>query len=90
MTLTAAGDLRLRVMVEDVWDAVNLDVPATTVVGDVKAMALRQAGVPGEPAGYMVKFRGAELDDEDRSLADVGMVDNAGLIVLARRRRPVR
>ncbi len=90
MTTAASGSLLLRVMVEDVWDAVNLQVPATTPVGDVKAMALRKAGVPGEPSRYVAKFRGAELDDEDRSLADVDMVDNAGLVVLARRRRPVR
>lgn len=89
MTATTEN-LRIRVMVEDVWDAVDLDLPGTAVVGDVKAMALRQAGVPGEPGGYLVKFRGAELDDEDRTLADAGVVNNAGLVVLARRRRPVR
>ena len=63
MTTAASGSLLLRVMVEDVWDAVNLQVPATTPVGDVKAMALRKAGVPGEPSRYVAKFRGAELDD---------------------------
>ena len=42
-----------------------------------------------DPAGYLVKYRGAELADQ-QSLADAGVVPNAGLIVLARRRRPVR
>jgi hypothetical protein len=36
-----------------------------------------------------VKFRGMELDD-GMSLADAGVVPNAGLIVLTRRRWPVR
>jgi hypothetical protein len=37
-----------------------------------------------------MKFRGAELRDESRSLADAGLVPNGALIVLPRRRRPVR
>jgi hypothetical protein len=38
----------------------------------------------------MVKFRGAELFNEAGSLKDAGVVPNANLIVLPRRRRPVR
>jgi hypothetical protein len=37
-----------------------------------------------------VKFRGALVLDEERSLADSGVVANASLIVLPRRRRPAR
>jgi hypothetical protein len=44
----------------------------------------------GDPAGYMVKYRGAQLLDEQRTLAEAGVVSNAPLIVMARRRRPVR
>jgi hypothetical protein len=80
----------VRVMVEDVWDEVRLDVSPATPLGDLKAHALRRAGVAGSADDYMVKFRGAELNDEDRSLEDWGIVPNAALIVLSRRRRPVR
>jgi hypothetical protein len=38
----------------------------------------------------VLKFRGAELSDESVSLANAGLVPNGALIVLARRRRPVR
>jgi hypothetical protein len=38
----------------------------------------------------VLKFRGAELSDETRSAADWGLVPNGALIVLGRRRRPVR
>ena len=66
--------LQVRVMVEDVWDEV----------------ALEATGVH-EPAGeFEAKFRGALLMDEDRSVADVGMVKGSSIILVPRRRRPVR
>lgn len=80
----------LRVMVEDVWDEVRLLAGPASVLGDVKATALRQAGITRDADDYLVKFRGALLDDEDRTLADLGVEPASTLIVLSRRRRPVR
>jgi hypothetical protein len=80
----------VRVMVEDVWDDVHLELAGTAVLGDVKLQALRRAGVTRDADEYLVKFRGAELDDEDRTLSDLGVGPNSSLIVLSRRRRPVR
>jgi hypothetical protein len=77
-------------MVEDTWDEVSLQIPAATSLADVKRRALEAAQVWGDPDGYVLKFRGAELRDESRSLGDAGMVPNGALIVLPRRRRPVR
>ena len=88
--MTAAPMLSLRVMVEDVWDEVSVALPASTPLGDVNSLALRQAGVPVDASEYLVKYLGAELEDEDRSLADAGVVPNATLVVLPRRRRPLR
>jgi hypothetical protein len=82
--------LPLRVMVEDVWDEVFLELPDATSVGDIKRQALALTHVRRDPAEYVLKFRGAELSDESRSLAQAGLVPNAALIVLSRRRRPVR
>ena len=82
--------LPLRVMVEDVWDEVYLELPGETPVGEVKRQALAQTHVKRDPSEYVLKFRGAELSDESRSLADSGLVPNSALIVLSRRRRPVR
>ena len=53
-------------------------------------MALEATRVTGDPTAYMVKFRGAELQDESSTLADAGLVPNGALIVLRKRRRPVR
>jgi hypothetical protein len=82
--------LPLRVMVEDVWNEVFLELPDATLVGDIKRQALALTHVRRDPAEYVLKFRGAELSDESRSLAEAGLVPNAALIVLSRRRRPVR
>jgi hypothetical protein len=82
--------LPLRVMVEDVWDEVFLELPAEAPVAEIKRQALALTHVRRDPAEYVLKFRGAELSDESRSLADAGLVPNGALIVHSRRRRPVR
>jgi hypothetical protein len=80
----------VRVMVEDTWDQVTLDLPPAAPIGEAKQRALALSHARGQPADYLVKFRGAELFDESRSLTEAGVVPNAALIVLLRRRRPVR
>jgi hypothetical protein len=82
--------LPLRVTVEDVWNEVLLELPAATPVGEIKRQALAASHVTRDPSNYVLKFRGAELSDESRSAVDSGLVPNGALIVLARRRRPVR
>jgi hypothetical protein len=82
--------LPVRVMVEDVWDQVSLALPPATAVADLKRQALELARVTASPDRYLVKFRGAEILDERRSLAEAGVVPDGALIVLPRARRPVR
>jgi len=77
-------------MVEEAWDEINLHVPTATRVGELKRMALEATRISQDPSAYVLKFRGAELDDESRTLAEAGLVPNGALIVLRRRRRPVR
>jgi hypothetical protein len=81
--------LPLRVMVQDAWDEVLLDLPSMTPLAELKRQALQATRVVGNPDEYLLKFRGAELEDESRSLAEAGLVPNGALIVLRRRRRPV-
>lgn len=84
------GALPVRVMVEDAWDEVFLELPASTPLAELKRAALDHTHVKRDPSGYVLKYRGAELNDEGRSLAEAGLVPNAPLILLSRRRRPVR
>ena len=82
--------LPLRITVEDVWDELVLELPMATPVGEIKRQALAKTHVTRDPSEYVVKFRGAELSDESQTLAEAGLVPNGALIVLSRRRRPVR
>jgi hypothetical protein len=82
--------LPLRVTVEDVWDEVFLELPDELPLSEVKRQALELTRVRRDPSEYVLKFRGAQVSDESVSLANAGLVPNGALIVLARRRRPVR
>ena len=82
--------LPVRVMVQDAWDEVRLDLPGATSLAELKRQALEATRVIRDPDGYVLKFRGAELLDESRSLTEAGLVSNGALIVLPKRRRPVR
>jgi hypothetical protein len=84
------SSLRLRVMVQDAWDEIPLDLSPGTSLAELKQLALKATKVTRDPDEYLLKFRGAELYDESRSLADAGLVANGAVIVLPRRRRPVR
>jgi hypothetical protein len=82
--------LHLRVTVQDAWDAVALELPGTASVAELKLRALVLTHVAKDPSDYEVKYRGASLHDEAASLASAEVVDNAALIVLPARRRPVK
>jgi hypothetical protein len=80
----------VRVMLTEVWDEFHLDLPPETPLTDVKRRVLELGHLPDEPAKYVVKYRGAQLTDEAKSLAELGVVKNAPLIMLLRRRYPVK
>ena len=89
--MTVASELQLRVWVEDVWDTVEISAIPDWTFKLVKEEALNRAtNGTADPKMYGVKFRGALVLDETRSLADLNVPDRAALIVLATRRRPVR
>ena len=83
------SELSLRVMVQDVWDEVRLSALSTSSLGELKRRALAVTRVMRDPDGYVMKFRGAEVAD-NATLEEAGVVPDANLIVLPRRRRPVR
>jgi hypothetical protein len=84
------GLVPVRVTVADVWDAIPLDLAPGTSLAELKREALIRSRIRRDPAEYVVKFRGAEMLDESASIKDAGIPPNAPLIVLPRRRRPVR
>lgn len=91
MTALATGPLPLRVTVGDTWLPLPLEAAPNETVGQVKARALTACGIDAARAGeYEVKLGGARLPDERRTLEALGVKPGTALIVLARRRRPVR
>jgi len=85
------GDtIPVRIMVHDAWDEVELDLSAATSVAAAKRRALELTHVDQPAEIFEVKYRGGSILDESVSLRDAGVVPNAGLIVLRRRRSPVR
>jgi hypothetical protein len=84
------GPVPVRVTVEDAWDEVFLELPDGTPLSELKRQALELTHITRSPSEYLIKYRGAAVSDESRSLAEVGFVPNSGLIILAKRRRPVR
>jgi hypothetical protein len=83
-----SSDLSVRVTVLDTWDEIPMHLPPETAIAELKARALTASRVTRSPAEYQVKYLGAELMDEGATLAESGVVANAALIVLSRRRRP--
>jgi len=84
------GAMPVWVMVEDAWVEVFLELPEQTSLLELKRQALELTHVVRPASDYMIKYRGAAVSDETQTLAAAGLVPNAALIVLAKRRRPVR
>ncbi len=81
----------VRVQCAEAWDAVRVDAAPTALVRDVKraAMAILMTDVTNVNE-YVVKLRGVDVHDESQSLEEIGARDGSTLLVIARRRRPVR
>jgi hypothetical protein len=90
----ASGDepvLHIRVQVMDLWDSVRVDAPPAETVVSVKRAALDALYPDGaDAAGLVVRLHGYEILDEAQSLSEVGVRDGSILLLVARRRRPVR
>ncbi|NOT07953.1 MAG: hypothetical protein HOP28_07080 [Gemmatimonadales bacterium] len=85
-----SGSLPVRVMVLDTWEEFPLEFLPSTPVSELKRAALARARVRRPSSEYVVKYRGAELYEGPRTLAESGVTANAPLIVLSRGRIPAR
>jgi len=79
----------VRVTVLDTWDEIALEAAPDATVADLKRQALSRAGVTRSPDEYLVKYHGAEVADAN-TVTRAAIEPNAALIVLSRRRTPVR
>ena len=79
----------VRVKVLDAWDEIALEAEPTDSIAHVKREALQRARVHRSAESYELKFNGGIVNESD-TLAEAGIGANAALIVLPRRRQPVR
>ena len=85
--------ITIRVEMPEVWDVVRVTVLPTEPVLTVKQAALEALYPEADPvlhSEFVVKFRGWEILDENRSLTDEGVIDGSILLLTFRRRRAVR
>lgn len=88
---TGADAMQIRVQVADVWDAIRMDVAPGESVGAVKRRALEELSPVAYPVDeYVVKLRGFEILDENAAISECGVRNGSTLILVDRRRRPVR
>lgn len=69
------GNLKIRVIVPDLWREQKMEFAPETAVGAIKEQAL--PGLLGrsdvDPAGYYVEYFEKEILDESYTLADLGI-----------------
>ena len=83
--------LHLRVQVAELWDSVRLDAPPSESVISAKRAALHVLYPVGiDPDEYVVRLHGFEILDESVSLNAAGIRDGSILLLVKRRRQPVR
>lgn len=81
----------LRVQCLEAWDAVRIEVAPTSPIQEIKqaAMAILMPDVANFDE-YVVKYTGMEVHSENNSIESIGAVDGSTLLIMSRRRRPVR
>lgn len=83
--------ITIRVEMQAVWDAVRIAAPATTTVEAVKKRALEALFPQAQyHEDFVAKLSGWELLNEHESLAAAGVKDGSILLLMHRRRRPLR
>ncbi len=83
--------LHLRVQVAELWDAMRVDAPASASFAAVKQVALATF-FPAETGvmDFVGKVRGFEILHEHESLEACGVRDGSTILLMRRRRRPVK
>ena len=81
----------IRVEMPAVWDTVRLQAPPTDTVETVKKRALEALFPQAQyHEDFVMKLAGWEILNEHESLAAAGVKDGAILLLMHRRRRPLR
>lgn len=81
----------LRVQVAELWDSVRVDAAGSEPVVSVKRAAVHALYPDGADIDdLVVRLHGFEILDEKSSLAEAGVRDGSILLLVGRRRKPIR
>ena len=87
----ASATLHIRVQAAELWDTVRVDAAPGESVAAVKQAALAAFYPEGAtPDDFVAKLHGFEILHENESIGSVGVRDGSTLLLIRRRRRPVR
>lgn len=87
----ALATMHIRVQAAELWDAVRVDASPDESVLAVKAAALAAFYPEGVISDdFFTKLHGFEILHENESISSVGVTDGSTLLLMRRRRRPVR
>ncbi len=92
VTIAGKGNvLHLRVQVAELWDAMRIDAPANCSFAAVKEVALAAFFPEGTAVmDFVGKVRGFEILHEHESIEACGIRDGSTILLMRRRRRPVK
>lgn len=80
----------IRVQVAEAWDMIRVEASPETRIGAAKRAALDILMTDSnDPEAYEIKHRGVLVNDGD-TLQASGVKDGSTLLVVSRRKRPVR
>jgi hypothetical protein len=88
--MSPAKNADLRVRVSEAWSDVDIPWSSELRIGELKLRALVATQRGGDPADYEVKFRGAKILEEGRTIGELKVPAGAGLLVQRWRRQAVR
>ena len=87
----ANATLHIKVQAAELWDTVRVDSAPSESVLSVKLAALSAFYPDGvEADDFVTKLNGFEILHEDESMQAVGVRDGSTLLLIRRRRRPVK
>lgn len=87
----ALATMHIRVQAAELWDTVRVDASPGESVLAVKLAALAAFYPEGIASDdFVVKLHGFEILNESDSMSSVGISDGSTLLLIRRRRRPVR
>lgn len=86
-----SATMHIKVQAAELWDTIRIDASPSESILAVKLAALAAFFPDGvEADDFVTKLHGFEILHEEESMQAVGVLDGSTLLLIRRRRRPVK